>query len=246
MPEARYFPRSKVRFPVTLSLNEEHERAFVVDLSEGGMYAEVNRTYPSGAEIVASVHIPGRPNPIRARGSIVRSDKAKPDSAAGIAISWIDLDDAQARILCDVVEEREPMVWDDTPNNVVPREIAIQFIPIIRRIGKRFAARLPPHVSVEDLLGAGFVALIEIYRKHQDLPMEELERVAMKRLRGAMLDELRAVDPLSRRTRVRERKIAETRRDLESKLGRSVSHDEVRARMKLNTQMYEHRGARFF
>ena len=72
---------------------------------------------------------------------------------------------------------------------------------ILRDIAYRVARRLPSHVEVDELMGAGAVGLVTAVRQHLDKPAIELERLASRRIRGAIMDHLRATDYLTRRQR---------------------------------------------
>ncbi len=120
----------------------------------------------------------------------------------------------------------------------VPAELAAQFVPIIRRLARCFAQRLPSHISIDDLIGAGSVALVEHYRRNAALAPDDFERAAVARIRGAMLDELRGADPLTRRMRQRERQISQAGRTLESSLGRWPTHIEIAEHLNLTQEAY--------
>jgi RNA polymerase sigma factor for flagellar operon FliA len=120
----------------------------------------------------------------------------------------------------------------------IPPELAARFVPIIRRLARCFAQRLPSHISIDDLIGAGAVALVEHYRRNGALAGEDFERAAVARIRGAMLDELRGADPLTRRMRQRERQIAQAGRKLEASLGRWPTHVEIADHLKITPEAY--------
>ncbi len=72
---------------------------------------------------------------------------------------------------------------------------------LLREIAYRLARRLPSHIEVEELMGAGAVGLVTAVRQHLDKPEVELERLVARRIRGAIMDHLRASDHLTRRQR---------------------------------------------
>jgi RNA polymerase sigma factor FliA len=72
---------------------------------------------------------------------------------------------------------------------------------LLRRIALRFVRRLPAHVELEELMAAGGEGLVMAVRQHADKPLDELKKLATQRIRGAILDHLRANDYLSRRQR---------------------------------------------
>lgn len=88
--------------------------------------------------------------------------------------------------------------------------------------------RLPPHVSREDLASVGKLALVEALLRFKG-PALEARAFCHARVRGAMLDELRRLDPLSRRTRTRVKTVARATAALTGRLGREPADFEVAA-----------------
>lgn len=89
--------------------------------------------------------------------------------------------------------------------------------------------RLPAHVSRDDLASAGKLALIETLRRFDGSP-EEARAYCYVRVRGAVLDELRRLDPLSRHTRTRLTRVRQATTALERELGRAPRVEEVAVR----------------
>ncbi|MFO0554233.1 MAG: sigma-70 family RNA polymerase sigma factor [Polyangiaceae bacterium] len=119
-----------------------------------------------------------------------------------------------------------------------PQAVVRDFTPMIQRLAHSLLHRLPQRVLVDDLVGAAFVALAELCTRHPDMPLAEFERLALPRLRGAMLDEIRANDPLSRRMRHRVKAIARAQQRTSMALGRRPSDQEVAAAASLSMQAY--------
>ncbi|MBP6507213.1 MAG: sigma-70 family RNA polymerase sigma factor, partial [Opitutaceae bacterium] len=84
------------------------------------------------------------------------------------------------------------------------------------------------HVSREDLASAGKVALIEALLRFKGSD-REARAFCYVRVRGAVLDELRRLDPLSRRTRTRVKTVARATDTLMGRLGREPADFEVAA-----------------
>jgi RNA polymerase sigma factor for flagellar operon FliA len=76
-------------------------------------------------------------------------------------------------------------------------------MPLVRQIVARFLRRLPPNVLRDDLIYAGTYGLIDSLRKNGSDRGQTFEWYARVRIRGAILDELRAQDWLTRRARSR-------------------------------------------
>jgi RNA polymerase sigma factor for flagellar operon FliA len=88
--------------------------------------------------------------------------------------------------------------------------------------------RLPAHVSRDDLASAGKLALIEALLRF-DGPAEQARAYCYVRVRGAVLDELRRLDPLSRHTRTQVTLIRRAAEALEREFGRAPTADELAA-----------------
>jgi len=94
--------------------------------------------------------------------------------------------------------------------------------------------RLPAHVSRDDLASAGKLALIEALLRF-DGPAEQASAYCYVRVRGAVLDELRRLDPLSRHTRTQVTLIRRAAEALERELGRAPLASEIAAVTGLST-----------
>lgn len=101
--------------------------------------------------------------------------------------------------------------------------------------------RLPAHVSRDDLASAGKLALVEALL-HFDGPAEQARAYCYVRVRGAVLDELRRLDPLSRHTRAQVTLVRRATAALERELGRAPHAHEVAATTGLNPGP-NHRGS---
>jgi RNA polymerase sigma factor for flagellar operon FliA len=76
-----------------------------------------------------------------------------------------------------------------------------EFTPLVRKIAGGFQRKLPRNVLREDLIAAGMSGLWDAIRRHPDGGDESFEWYVRVRIRGAILDELRAQDWLPRRAR---------------------------------------------
>jgi RNA polymerase sigma factor for flagellar operon FliA len=94
-----------------------------------------------------------------------------------------------------------------TTNQDAARETAIvQNINLVNNVARRFQRRVPPCVTLDDLVSAGMIGLIQAVDRFDHSRDLKFKTYAQHRIRGAMLDFLREEDPLSRteRRRVRE------------------------------------------
>ncbi|WP_437671362.1 sigma-70 family RNA polymerase sigma factor [Sorangium sp. So ce131] len=80
-------------------------------------------------------------------------------------------------------------------------EVLKGYLPLVRKLVRQVARHLPPNVQRDDLLGAGLLGLVDSIRKNGGSDGETFAGYAKLRIRGAIVDELRAQDWLSRRAR---------------------------------------------
>ncbi len=102
-----------------------------------------------------------------------------------------------------------------------------QHLHLVHRVARRIARRLPRDVSIDDLVGAGTVGLLAALSRYDDERADHFEYYAEVRIRGAILDELRAMDWLPRSVRRNVRRAAEAEHTLTGRLGRPPSEREV-------------------
>jgi RNA polymerase sigma factor for flagellar operon FliA len=103
----------------------------------------------------------------------------------------------------------------------------------------RFARRVPKHVTVGDLIGYGWVGLMEAYQRcDPTIGSAEFEAYASYRVRGAMLDYLRSLDPMTRDLRRSSRKVTETIRALTGENGRPPEETEIAAALRIGVRAY--------
>ncbi|HYL81041.1 MAG TPA: FliA/WhiG family RNA polymerase sigma factor, partial [Candidatus Acidoferrum sp.] len=113
-----------------------------------------------------------------------------------------------------------------------------QYISLVRKVAGRLSMRLPPHVDLDDLEAAGvpgLLAAVETYDPEKDV---EFAAYAQLRIRGAILDELRSLDPLPRSIREKARQIERAVAALEQKLLRSPTDDEVAEQLLIPLEVY--------
>jgi RNA polymerase sigma factor FliA len=120
-----------------------------------------------------------------------------------------------------------------------PRVRAARMMATVRKVALRLARRLPRHVDVEDLVGAGSLGLADAFSRRGQMPGSEFEAFASCRIRGAMLDELRRLDAMPRRSRRSARRVATASRAVEQKLGRPAAEEEVAAELGLEMGAYQ-------
>ena len=120
-----------------------------------------------------------------------------------------------------------------------PKEdILEEHIQLVRKMAQLLKAKLPANIEVEDLIQAGMIGLLDAMRRYQDTQQAQFETYAVQRIRGAMLDELRAMDWLPRSVRDNMRKIENAITQVEQKLGYQAAEADIAKHMGLSTNDY--------
>jgi RNA polymerase sigma factor for flagellar operon FliA len=117
-------------------------------------------------------------------------------------------------------------------------ETASRYLPRIRRHAARIARRLPRHVQVGDLVSAGFVGLVDAFLKFDTTRMESFDAYVDHRIRGAILDELRAHDPLTRDQRIFARRLAVARQSAANETGGTPEEGDVARVLGISVTQY--------
>ena len=101
------------------------------------------------------------------------------------------------------------------------------FAPLVTRLARQLAARLPASVELDDIVQAGMIGLMEAARRFESGHGAQFETFATQRVRGAMLDELRQNDWAPRTVRRTQRALDAAIHALEQRLGRAPLEGEV-------------------
>lgn len=102
-----------------------------------------------------------------------------------------------------------------------------EHMPLVGHVVREVLARVPGHVSRDDLTAAGMLALVQVIRTYDPARGVPLGRYAVQRIRGAVLDELRGLDWASRSVRRRQRELDGVRAELAAALRRTPTVEEV-------------------
>ena len=114
-----------------------------------------------------------------------------------------------------------------------------QYQPLVHRLAHHMMAKLPASVEVDDLIQVGLIGLSEALSRYETGQGAQFETFATQRIRGAMLDELRENDWMSRGSRKNQKDIEQALRRLEHQLGRSPIESEIAAELGLSLSDYQ-------
>jgi RNA polymerase sigma factor for flagellar operon FliA len=114
-----------------------------------------------------------------------------------------------------------------------------QYSSLVRRLAHQMIAKLPANVELDDLIQVGMIGLTDALSRFDAAQGVQFETFATQRIRGAMLDELRGTDWMSRGSRKQQREIEAAVHKLEQRLGRAPHEGEIAAEMGLSIADYQ-------
>ena len=114
-----------------------------------------------------------------------------------------------------------------------------QYQPLVRKLAHHMMAKLPASVQVDDLIQVGLIGLSDALSRYEVAQGVQFETFATQRIRGAMIDELRENDWMSRGSRKSQKEIETAMRKLEHQLGRSPLESEIARELGMGLAEYQ-------
>ncbi len=114
-----------------------------------------------------------------------------------------------------------------------------QYVPLVRRLAHHMIAKLPANVELDDLIQVGMIGLSEALTRYEAAQGVQFETFATQRIRGAMIDELREGDWMSRGSRKSQKDIERAVQRVEQRLGRSAKESEIAAELGMALDEYQ-------
>lgn len=127
-------------------------------------------------------------------------------------------------------------LWDEykaTGAAGARERLILHFAPLVNAVAGRVGMRLPSTVEQADLVSYGMFGLIDAIEKYQTDRAVKFESYASSRIRGAIIDELRAMDWVPRSVRTKARSVDRAYAELEAKLHRTPSESEVATHLEM-------------
>ena len=110
-------------------------------------------------------------------------------------------------------------------------KLILHYAPLVKYVASRVATGLPASVDQHDLVSYGMFGLIDALEKFEPGRGNKFETYAIPRIKGAIIDELRAMDWVPRSIRFKARELEKAQADLEAKLKRRPSEEELAERL---------------
>jgi len=111
--------------------------------------------------------------------------------------------------------------------------LILTYAPLVKYVAGRLGSGLPAHVDEGDLVSYGLLGLIGAIERFDPARDIKFETYAIARIKGSIIDELRAMDWVPRSVRARARDIERAISELEAKLGRAPNDDEIAGKLGL-------------
>src|SRR4051794_29229982 len=105
--------------------------------------------------------------------------------------------------------------------------LILHYSPLVKYVAGRVGVGLPPNIEQADLVSYGIFGLIDAIEKFDISRAIKFETYAISRIKGAIIDELRAIDWIPRSVRYKAREVEKAYAALEAKLHRSPTEAEV-------------------
>lgn len=124
---------------------------------------------------------------------------------------------------------------------VIRERLILKYAPLVRYMAGRIAIGLPPTVEIDDLISYGIFGLMDALEKFDSSRGIKFETYALARIKGAMLDGLRAMDWVPASLRQKAKGLEKAIEEVESRLGRSATDEEVAAYLQIDVAELEKR-----
>ena len=146
----------------------------------------------------------------------------------------------------DEIQEQADSValaWDEykaTGAAQARDQLILHYSPLVKYVAGRVAVGLPANIEQADLISYGIFGLIDAIDKYDRTRNIKFETYAISRIRGAIIDELRAIDWVPRSVRFKAREVEKAYAALENKLKRPPSDQEIAQEMGISIEDLNH------
>jgi RNA polymerase sigma factor FliA len=158
---------------------------------------------------------------------------ATPASATDVADDDLEVDDVPEEDVKpdkDAVEAAIRELWrefKDTADQRLRERLILHYSPLVKYVAGRVGVGLPPNIEQADLVSYGIFGLIDAIEKFDISRAIKFETYAISRIKGAIIDELRAIDWIPRSVRYKAREVEKAYAALEARLHRTPTEPEV-------------------
>jgi RNA polymerase sigma factor for flagellar operon FliA len=141
-----------------------------------------------------------------------------------------------------VAADETQQLWLDyrrTGDQKLRDRLILTYAPLVKYVAGRLGSGLPAHVDEGDLVSYGLLGLMGAIERFDPTREIKFETYAIARIKGQIIDELRAMDWVPRSVRARARDIERAIAELEKKLERAPTDEEIAAKLDVTTEELE-------
>jgi RNA polymerase sigma factor for flagellar operon FliA len=141
-----------------------------------------------------------------------------------------------------VAGEETKSLWQEfrrTKDKGLRDRLILTYAPLVKYVAGRLGSGLPAHVDEGDLVSYGLLGLIGAIERYDPDRDIKFETYAISRIKGAIIDELRALDWVPRSVRSRAREIERAIAELEAKLGTAPTDEQIAAKIGISVDELE-------
>ena len=134
-------------------------------------------------------------------------------------------------------EVEKKRLWENyskSRNQDVREKLILEYAPLVKIIAGRLSMYLGYNVEYEDLVSYGIFGLIDAIDKFDYGKGIKFETYASLRIRGSILDQIRKMDWIPRSLRQKQRRLETAMSDLENRLGRVPTDEELAAELEIS------------
>src|SRR6201988_2683958 len=126
-----------------------------------------------------------------------------------------------------------------TRDKALRDRLILTYAPLVKYVAGRLGSGLPAHVEEGDLVSYGLLGLISAIERYDPERDVKFETYAITRIKGAIIDELRALDWVPRSVRARAREIEKVHAKLEHQLHRTPTDEEMARELKISLEEFQ-------
>jgi RNA polymerase sigma factor for flagellar operon FliA len=159
-------------------------------------------------------------------------DARRPSAVAGPEVEADDVLDDVDPVAANEAALRA--LWEhfkETGDTATRERLILHYAPLVKYVAGRVGVGLPPNIEQADLVSYGIFGLIDAIEKFDIHRAIKFETYAISRIRGAIIDELRAIDWIPRSVRYKAREVERAYAALEGELRRTPTEAEVAQRL---------------
>ncbi len=213
-------------------------------------YREAARTSTSKSKTTKEVKTPAKKDPKDKKSAKGKGDKsiiseelaAAMDEAAAAEAAAREEAELQQEIAAELEREAaqtSTLVKEDfSPVNSTRDRLVLEYAPLIKYIAQKIAARLPANIELDDLISSGVIGLMDAIEKYDSSRDNKFKTYAEFRIRGAILDELRAQDWVPRSVREKAKQLERCYARIEQEKGRQATDEEVCSALGISQDEY--------